>query len=105
MKTKERRRMIGVTRYQLGRAKSVYTFILMVFTADYWDGLKKNLNASKPSEHSPDEGGKVSKRLGGIIGCKDKTSSWHLIGFPDGRNIGSTVSCRGETRRYTVHLH
>ena len=26
----------------------------------------------------------MSKRLGGIIGCKDKTSSWHLIGFPDG---------------------
>ena len=23
----------------------------------------------------------MSKRLGGIIGCKDKTSSWHLIGF------------------------
>ena len=26
----------------------------------------------------------MSKRLGGIIGCKDKTSSWHLNGFPDG---------------------
>ena len=26
---------------------------------------------------------------------------WHLIGFPDGSNIGSTVSCRGETRHYT----
>ena len=25
----------------------------------------------------------MTKRLGGIIGCKDKTySSWHLIGFP-----------------------
>ena len=36
---------------------------------------------------------------------KDKTSC-HLIGFPDGMNIGSTVSCRGETHsRYTVHLH
>ena len=23
----------------------------------------------------------MSKRLGGIIGCKDETSSWHLIGF------------------------
>ena len=29
--------------------------------------------------------------LGGIIGCKDKTS-WHLIGFPDGRNIIGWVS-------------
>ena len=32
---------------------------------------------------------------GGIISCKDKTSSWHLIGFPDGNNIGSTVNTRG----------
>ena len=30
----------------------------------------------------------MSKRLGGIIGCKDKTSSWHLIGFLDGSNLG-----------------
>ena len=49
----------------------------------------------------------MSKRLSGIIGCKDKTSSWRLIGFPHGinSNIGSTVSCRRETHRYTVHLH
>ena len=33
----------------------------------------------------------MSKRLGGIIGCKYKTFSWHLNGFPDGSNIGSTV--------------
>ena len=47
----------------------------------------------------------MSKRLvGGIIGCKDKTSSWYLIGFPDGCVIGSTVLCRGETQRYTVHF-
>ena len=38
----------------------------------------------------PQSGG-VSKHLGGIIGCKDKTSSWRLIGFPDGSNIGPTV--------------
>ena len=35
--------------------------------------------------------------VGEIIGCKDKTSSWYLIGFPDGSNIGSKVSCRRET--------
>ena len=29
----------------------------------------------------------MSKRLGGIKGCKYKTSSWHLNGFPDGNNI------------------
>ena len=33
----------------------------------------------------PQSGGKMSKRLGGIIGCKYKTS------FPDGSNIGSTT--------------
>ena len=46
----------------------------------------------------------LSKRLGGIIGCKYKTSSRHLSGFPYyGSNIGSTVLCRGEDHRYTVH--
>ena len=34
----------------------------------------------------------MSKRLGGIIGCKYKTSSWHLNGFPYGSNIGSTYN-------------
>ena len=53
--------------------------------------LKKNLNASRPSEY-PSIRGKISKRSGGItIGCKYKASSWYLYGFPDGSNIGSTV--------------
>ena len=34
----------------------------------------------------------MSKRLGGIKGCKYKTSSRHLNGFPDGNNIGSTTA-------------
>ena len=42
------------------------------------------------------------KRLGGIIGCKDKTSSWHLKGFSDGSIIGSTVQYREEAHRQTV---
>ena len=52
--------------------------------------LKKNVNASsRPSEHPPVRGKLgVKKRFGGIIGCKDKTSSWFLNGFPDGSNIG-----------------
>ena len=29
----------------------------------------------------------MSKRLGGNIGCKDKISSWHLTGFPDGSMV------------------
>ena len=38
----------------------------------------------------------MSKRLGGIIGFKEKISSWHLNGFPDGTNIGLTVPFGGE---------
>ena len=53
--------------------------------------LKKNPNAPIPSEHPPVRGGKMSKRLGGIECCKYKTSSWHLNGFLDGNNVGSTV--------------
>ena len=54
--------------------------------------LKKTQNAPRPSEHPPASGGKMSKRLiGWIKGCKYKTSSWYLNGFPDGNNIGSTV--------------
>ena len=53
--------------------------------------LKKNQNEPGPSEHPPVRAEKMSKRLGGIKGCKYKTSSWHLNGFPDGNNIGSTV--------------
>ena len=47
----------------------------------------------------------MTKRLGGIIGCKDKTCSWHSIGFPGGSTIGSIVSYRGEAHRHTAHLH
>ena len=47
-----------------------------------WNGwgdpveASENLNASRPSEHTPVRGESMSKRLGGIIGWKDKTSSW-----------------------------
>ena len=37
--------------------------------------IKKNQNAPRPSEHPPVRGGEMSKRLGGIKGCKYKTSS------------------------------
>ena len=36
--------------------------------------FKKNLNASKPSEHSPQVEERVSKGLDGNIGCRNKTS-------------------------------
>ena len=48
----------------------------------------------------------MSKCLGGIVGCKDKNLFMaFLIRFPNGSNIGSTISYRGETHSYTVHLH
>ena len=50
----------------------------------------KTLNASRPSEYPPVRG-RMSKRFGSIIGCKDQTSSWHLNGFPDGSDTGSTL--------------
>ena len=56
----------------------------------FWS-LKKNQSTPRPSEHPPVMGGEMSKRLGGIKGCKYKTSSWHLNRFPDADNIGSTV--------------
>ena len=66
--------------------------------------LKKNQNTPRSSEHPPSMGEKMSKRLGGIKGCKYKTSSWHLNRFPDADIIGSKVQCRGETHRYTVYV-
>ena len=43
--------------------------------------LNKNLNPSLDLLSIPQSGGKMSKRLGGIIGCKYKTSSRHLKRF------------------------
>ena len=48
----------------------------------------------------PSQGRKMSKLLGRIIGCKDKTPTWHLIGFPDGSNIASTVCSGSDNFRY-----
>ena len=39
-----------------------------------------------------------------FIGCKGKAFTWYLNGSPDGSKLGSTVKCRGEAHRYTVHL-
>ena len=44
--------------------------------------LKKNLNASKPSEHAPD-GENMSKRLGRVIGCIDKGCEAYLVTLTD----------------------
>ena len=44
----------------------------MFLLKSFW--CLKNQNAPRPSEHPPVRGGKISKRLGGIKGCKYKTS-------------------------------
>ena len=41
----------------------------------------KNLNTSKPCEHPP-SGEKLTKKLGGNIGCRDK-NSWYQKGSPN----------------------
>ena len=38
--------------------------------------LKKKQSTPRPSEHPPVMGEKMSKRLGGIKGCKYKTFRW-----------------------------
>ena len=56
--------------------------------------VKENSERNLDFLSIPQSGGKMSKRLGGIIGCKDKIASWHLNGFPDDNTvtlIGSTV--------------
>ena len=51
----------------------------------------------------------MSKRLDGIIACKDKTSSWRLIGLPDGSNIVSKYNVGEKPNlilyRYFRHVH
>ena len=63
--------------------------------------------ASKPSEHPPDMGRKCKNvhQVGGNIGCQDKTSSWHLIGFPDGSNVGSMMSGKNPSLYHTPSKH
>ena len=68
---------------------------IFVFGCKHYSGknmcLKKKQNTPRPSEHPPVMGGKMSKRVGGIKGCKYKTYSWPLNRFSDADNIGPTV--------------
>ena len=62
--------------------------------ASLFSHLLKNLNTSNPSEHPPNnQGGKCQNAsvVGVNIDCKDKNSSYLLIGFHDGGSIGSTA--------------
>ena len=70
----------------------LFVCVFLVLSLELCRCLEKNQNAPRPSEHPPVREGETSKRLGGIEGCKYKTSSWHLVGFPYGGTIiGSTV--------------
>ena len=75
--------------YYLVCITSYYLFIFVRKNPRVY--LKKNQSTRRPSEHPPVTGEKMSKRLGGIKGCKYKISSWHLNRFPDADDIGSTV--------------
>ena len=37
------------------------------------------------------------------MGCKDKNSSWHLIGFHDGSRIGSTAQSNVGEKPTVIH--
>ena len=53
----------------------------------------------------PQLGGKMSKRLGWIKGCKYKTPSWYLNGFPDGNNLGcccTTILLVFDITKYSI---
>ena len=52
--------------------------------------LKKNVNASRPSEH-PSIRGENVKTFGWDHRLQVQNILWHLNGLPDGSNIGSTV--------------
>ena len=68
--------------------------------------FKTNLNVSRSSEHPPSQGGEMSKRLGGIIGCKDKTSSCYfkknLSASKPSNNRASTQSGRKIIKTFSL---
>ena len=55
--------------------------------------LKKNMNASRPSEHPPVRGENVKTFSGWYHNRLQRQNlfSWYLNVFPNGTNIGSTV--------------
>ena len=70
----ERLKSLGKDRKVLYRKDCVRLLLLLGPGNKIWS-LEKNLNVSRPSEHPPVRGGEMSKRLGEIVGCKDKTST------------------------------
>ena len=79
-------------------------YVMIIHTYILWQSLgaifersllsfKEKYECIESFRASPRQGKESSQRLGGNIGCEDKTSSWHLIEFPDGinSNIKSTA--------------
>ena len=81
----------GTIPNSLYRVPFFYLFLACVFCYCSFLFVAPRPSVSININCIPKSRGKMSKRLGGIIGCKYKTSSWHLNGFPNGSNIGSTV--------------
>ena len=67
--------------------------------------LKKNQNAPRPSEYPQVRGENVKTFIRWDHRLRIKNLFMTVKRVPDGSNIGSTVICRGQTHRYTVHLH
>ena len=65
-----------------------------------------NRHAGTPEKQSKQNRNNVNSTSSNMVviiynymGCKYKATTWYLTGFPNGSNIGSTVSCRGEAQR------
>ena len=51
-------------------SSSTVLIVVVVVDSHIQRIFKEKQNAPRPSEHTPVRGGKMSKRLGGIKGCK-----------------------------------
>ena len=75
--------------------KTFFSFLFIIRCSGYLVPRPINYNIKNRSSRefnrvSLSQREKCGQRLGEIIGCKNKTSSWHLNRFPYGSNIGST---------------
>ena len=66
---------------------------------------KTNVYKKNPSEHPPVMGEKMSKHLGGIKGCKYKTSSWHLNSCQHMSWHDTCITHQWHDTSHTSHTH
>ena len=62
------------------------------------------MNTSGSSEH-PSVREKNVKKKGGIIGCKYKTFSWHLNGFPDDNSAINPYTIRAYSLQHKQYYN